>query len=168
MTLEQLSSIGQLIAAVAVIFSLAAVYAQVRQTNKIARTELTHSVWLQGGQMNLSLYDTPEKAELMHRALRGTGPLSDAEKLRMLSVISIALGVGEAAFSVRQRGLMEEGTYKSFEGYTRNYLRSPVVQQWWAANRNYGKDPAYVALLDGIVAEINQSPVARTGSAALP
>ena len=133
-----------------------------RQTNKIALVELTHSVWLQGGQMNMSLYDSPEKAELMHRALRGTGPLSEAEKLRMISVISIAIGVAEAAFSVRQRGLMEESTYKSFESATRQYLHSPIVQQWWAEYRNHGKDPAYVALLDGIVAQINQSAPART------
>ena len=167
MTLEQLSSIGQLIAAVAVIFSLAAVYLQVRQTNRIARVELTHSVWLQGGQMNLSLYDTPEKAELMHRALYGTGPLSGAEKLRMRSVISIALGIGEAAFTLRKRGLIEGGTYKSFEATTQAYLRTAIVQQWWAESRSQGKDPAYVALLDGFVAQINPRSPSRTGEAAL-
>ena len=60
MTLEQLSYIGQTVAAVAVLFSLAAVYGQVRQTNKIARADLTHSVWLQAGQMNrVSSYTTP-------------------------------------------------------------------------------------------------------------
>jgi hypothetical protein len=165
MTLEELSYVGQTVAAVAVLFSLAAVYSQVRQTNKIARADLTHSVWLQAGQMNLSLYDAPEKSELMHRALLATGPLSDAERLRMVSVIAVALGVGEAAFNLRQRGLMEEGAYMGIESGTRLYLRSPIVQQWWAEHRNHGKDPAYVALLDGIVAQINQSPPLRTGVA---
>ena len=60
MTLEEISYIGQAVGAIAILISLAAVYGQVRQTNKIARADLTHSVWLQGGQMNLSLYDTPE------------------------------------------------------------------------------------------------------------
>ena len=65
MTLEQLSYIGQTVAAVAVLFSLAAVYGQVRQTNKIARADLTHSVWLQAGQMNrVSSYTTPRGTTL--------------------------------------------------------------------------------------------------------
>lgn len=154
MTLEDLSNIGQAVAAIAVLVSLAAVYWQLRQTNKIARADLTHSVWLSAGAMNLSLYDTPEKADLMHRALTGAGPLTEAEKLRMMSVIPVALGVCEAAFNLRQRGLMEDASYNSLEGGTRLYLLSPAVQQWWAENRATGKDPAYVALLDGIVAEI--------------
>ena len=163
MTLSDLSSIAQAISAIAILISLAAVYGQVRQTNKIARAELTHSVWLQSGQMNLSLYDTPEKTELMHRALFGTGPLSDAERLRMVSVIAVALGVGEAGFTLRKRGLMEEGAYKGLESGTRLYLQSPIVQQWWAMHRLNGRDPAYVALLDGIVAQIKQNPPARAG-----
>lgn len=155
MTLEEISYIGQAVAAVAVLVSLAAVYGQLQQNNKIARADLTHSVWLSAGAMNLSLYDTLEKAELMHRAIYGTGPLSDVDKLRLINFFAVALGVGEAAFNLRQRGLMEDGAYKGLEAGTRLYLHSPAVQQWWAENRAYGKDPAYVALLDGIVAEIN-------------
>ena len=155
MTLEEISYIGQAVAAVAVLVSLAAVYGQLQQNNKIARADLTHSVWLQAGAMNLSLYDTAEKAELMHRALSATGSLTEPEKLRMISVIAVALGLGEAAFNLRQRGLMEDAAFKGIQNGSRLYLHSPIVQQWWAEHRAYGKDPAYVALLDGIVAEIN-------------
>lgn len=161
MTLEEISYIGQAVAAVAVLVSLAAVYGQLQQNNKIARADLTHSVWLQAGAMNLSLYDTAEKAELMHRALYGTGPLSDVDKLRLIDFFSVALGVGEAAFNLRQRRLVEDATYRALESGTRLYLQSPAVQQWWAENRAYGKDPAYVALLDGFVAEINAKQQAR-------
>ncbi|MFN0023126.1 MAG: hypothetical protein ACKVS5_04430 [Parvularculaceae bacterium] len=167
MTLEELSYIGQAVAAVAVVLSLAAVYGQVRQTNKIARAELTHSVWLQAGQMHASLYDTPEKAELMHRALFETGPLSDAEKLRLDIVIGMALGVHEAAFNIRQRGLIEIGAYNGLEMATRRYLRSSFVQLFWARRRNDGNDPAYVALLDGMVAQINERPPARASGASV-
>jgi hypothetical protein len=167
MTLEQISYIGQAVAAVAVLFSLAAVYGQLRQTNKIAKAELTHSVWLAAGQMNLSLFDSPEKADLMLRALYGTAPLSDADRLRMVSVISVALGVGEAGFTLKQRGLMEEGTYQSLEWGARLYLQFPIVQQWWVDYRNNGRDPAYIALIDGMVAEIKRNPPARAGDASI-
>ena len=115
MTLEEISYVGQAVAAIAVLVSLAAVYGQLQQNNKIARADLTHSIWLSAGAMNLSLYDTPEKAELMHRALYSTGPLTEIEKLQMRSVIGVALGVHEAAFNAHKRGLMEDGAYSTLE-----------------------------------------------------
>ena len=163
MTLEALSYISQIASAVVIVASLAAVYWQVRQTNMIARADLTHSVWLQSGQMQLSLYDTPEKAELMHRALRGTGPLSEAEKLRMNIVIGIAIGTHEAGFNLRQRGLIEAGTYSGLEVTTRRYLRNPYVQRWWARGRE-GKDAQFVAQLDAMVASIEAEQAAKPRS----
>lgn len=163
MTLEELAYIGQIASAVVIVASLAAVYWQVRQTNLIARADLTYSVWLQTGQMQISLYDTPEKAELMHRALRGTGPLSEAEKLRMNVVIGVAIGTHEAGFNLRQRGLIEAGTYSGLEVSTRRYLRSPYVQRWWARGRE-GKDTQFVALADGMVARIEAEQAANPRS----
>lgn len=156
MTLEEVSYVGQAVAAFAVLVSLAAVYGQLRQTNNIARADLTHSVWLQGGQMNLSLYDTPEKADLMHRALLGTGSLTEPEKLRMQSVLGVAMGIHEAAFNLRKRGLIENNSYTSLESVARLYLQSPIVRKWWARLPKKGRDPDYVALLDAMAAEANQ------------
>jgi len=141
MTLAELSDLGQAIGAIAVLVSLAAVWWQVRQTNTIAKAELTHSVWQSAGQTNLSLYDTPDKAELMHRALFATGPLSDAERLRMDSAIVAAIAAHEAAFNLRQRDLCELNAYTSLESGARPYLRSSIVQEWWSRSRKYGKDP---------------------------
>jgi len=132
MTLEELSYIGQAVAAIAVLVSLAAVWWQLRQTNRIAKADLTHSVWLSAGEMGLSLYDSPEKAELMHRALTGKGPLSDSERLRMDVVLSVALGVPEAGFNLRQRGLCEISVYNSLEASTRMYMRTSIAQDWWS------------------------------------
>lgn len=165
MTLEEISYIGQAVAAIAVLVSLAAVYGQLQQNNKIARADLTHSIWLSAGAMNLSLYDTPEKAELMHRALYSTGPLTEIEKLQMRSVIGVALGVHEAAFNAHKRGLMEDGAYTTLEQAARLYLLSPFVQQWWAEAGRRGHDPAYVALVDEMVAKINAKRKARADGA---
>lgn len=165
MTLEEISYIGQAVAAVAVLVSLAAVYGQLQQTNKIARAELTHSVWLGAGQIQPTLFDTPEKAELMHRALYGTGPLSAAERLRMDVVLGTMMGLHEAAFVLRQRGLIEPSIYNTFEATMRLYTRSAIVQEWWSRFRTTGKDAGYVALIDGMVTQANRNQPARAGDA---
>lgn len=50
---------------------------------------------------------------------------------------------------------MEDGAYMALEHGAGLYLRSPIVQQWWADGRKRGHDPAYVALMDKIVADNN-------------
>jgi hypothetical protein len=162
MTLEELAYLSQIIGVVAVLASLAAVYFQVRQTNKIARADLTHNALLQAGQMQLSIYDTPEKADLMYRALTGAGPLSDAERARVEVSLAVVFGTHETAFNLRQRDLMEVGAYNGLEALARLYLRSQYGRAYWARRRNEGKDAKYVALLDGIVAAVETERAART------
>ena len=164
MTLEAVYYCSQIVAVVVIFVSLAAVYWQVRQTNEIARATLTQSTWLQTGQMQLSLYDSPAKAELMHRALRGSGPLSDPERLAMGAFLGVALGTHEAAFNLHKRGLIEEAAYRSSESHTRAYLRCAIVQKWWSRNRDAGKDPAFVELVDGMIAEANAAQRGDTPS----
>jgi hypothetical protein len=161
MTLNDISAIAQAVSAVAILISLLAVYGQVRQTNKIARAELTHSVWLGAGQMQPSFYDTAEKAELMHRALYGAGPLSAPERLRVDTVLATIMGLHEAAFTLRKRGLIEPDIYNTFEATTRLYTRSLIMQEWWARFRTSGKDAGYVALVDAMIAQ-HQSQAAQT------
>lgn len=154
MTLEDLAYLSQVVGVVAVLGSLAAVYWQVRQTNVIARAELTQSANLQAAQLQMSLYDSPEKADLMYRALSGTAPLSDSERARVNVALSVVFGVHQTAFDLRMRGLIEPGAYNGLEALVRLYLRSQLAQGYWKRRRNEGKDARYVALMDGMLVEI--------------
>jgi hypothetical protein len=164
MTLEELYYISQIVAVVAILASLTAVYWQVRQANMIARAELTHSTYLQSAQIQASLYDTPEKADLMYRALRGTSPLSDPERVRVEVALAAVFGMHEGAFNLRQRNLIEAGAYAGQEALVRLFLRSPYAQAYWARRHGEGKDPKYVALLDGMVAAVEAKRAARATS----
>lgn len=161
MSLEELAYLSQIVGVIAVLASLAAVYWQVRQTNMIARAELTHSANLQAGQMQMSLYDSPEKAELMHRALSGTEPLSDSERARVEVALAVVFGTHQTAFDLRQRNLIEPGAYNGLEALVRLYLRSQHAQGYWKRRRNEGKDARYVALMDGIIVEIEAARASR-------
>jgi len=161
MTLEDIYYISQIVAVIAILGSLAAVYWQVRQTNMIARADLTQSSFLQATHLQVSLYDTPEKADLMYRALRGTGPLSDPERIRVEVSLAAVFGMHEVAFTLKQRDMIEPGAYMGFEAIVRLFMRSPYVQAYWARHHNEGKDPKYVALLDGMAAAVEAERVTR-------
>lgn len=162
MTLEEIYYVSQVIAVVAIIASLAAVFLQVRQTNMIARADLTHSAGLLAGQMQLSLFDSPEKADLMNRALTGAGPLSDAERARVEVSLAVIFGAHGTAFHLHQRNLIEVGAYNGLEAMIRLYLRSPHVQAYWGRHRGEGHDASYVSLLDGILKNIEDRRAANS------
>jgi hypothetical protein len=90
----------------------------------------------------------------MHRALRGAGPLSDAEKVRVEVALSTVFLAHGNAFILHQRGLFETGAYNGQEALVRIYFRSPLARSYWARHRNEGHDAKYVALLDKIVAAV--------------
>ncbi|PHR60000.1 MAG: hypothetical protein COA47_08085 [Robiginitomaculum sp.] len=160
MTLESIYYIGQTVAVVAILASLAAVFIQMRQiskqtrqANRLARADLTLNVWMQTGATNLSMADTPEKADFLYRALIENEPLSGPERLRFRYVMAISLGSHEAGFNLHRRGLIEEATYFQMEALTSSYMQNPAARIWWRQYRVKRSDPAYIALIDRMVSE---------------
>ncbi|HXI85847.1 MAG TPA: hypothetical protein VNH64_00200 [Parvularculaceae bacterium] len=158
MTLEHIYYISQTIAVVVITATLIALFYQGYQTNKIARAELTLSMWMQTGAMQYSLFDSPEKAEFMHRALSGSAPLSEAEKIRFNTAISVGIGVHAAAFNLRERGLVESAAYEGTASSTKAYMASARVRRWWSLHRMGGYAAAFRAIVDAIAAEYEGAP----------
>jgi len=161
MTLETLYYWSQIVAVVAIVATLVAILMQAHQTNKIARAELTLSMWLQTGTMYWSLYDNPEKADFMERALNGQGPLTEAEKARLGSALGIVIGTTEAAFRLRARGLVEAAAYDRNLNTLIIYLKSRRVRKWWRNSRNSEFDPAFRDIVDRHVATIDAAEAAE-------
>ena len=160
MTLESIYYIGQTVAVLAILASLAAVFIQMRQIskqtrqmNQLARADLTLNVWMQTGAVNISLVDSPEKADFLYRALIENGPLNGPERFRFRYVMSVALGSHEAGFNLHRRGLIEEETYFQMEATTLSYMQNPAARKWWRRYRLKRSDPAYIALIDRMVSE---------------
>ncbi len=165
MTLENIYYVGQTVAVVVIVLTLFAILWQGWQTNKIARSEMTLSSWIQSGQTHYALVDSPEKAEFMQRALFGEAALTDAEKLRFGNLMGLAIGLHEGGYWLMQRGLIEHAAYKRGEGISRLYLQSPRVRKWWRARREYSYDPKFRAVIDNIAAEF-EKPAAPPGAPA--
>ncbi|MBL4618244.1 MAG: hypothetical protein JKY46_11165 [Robiginitomaculum sp.] len=160
MTLESVYYIGQTVAVVAIFASLVAVFIQMRhiskqtrQANRLARADLTLNVCMQTGATNLSMTDSPEKADFLYRALIENEPLSGSERLRFRYVMSVSLGSHEAGFNLHRRGLIEKETYFQMEALTLSYMQNPAARIWWRQYRLKRSDPAYIALIDRMVSE---------------
>lgn len=148
MTLENIYYIGQTVAVVVIVLTLFAILYQGWQTNRIARSDMTRSSWIEMGQTHYSLVDSPEKADFMQRALFGDASLTEAEKLRFGNLMGLAIGAHEGAYMLMRRGLIEHAAYRRSEGITRLYMQSPRVRKWWRTRREYSYDPRFRDLID--------------------
>lgn len=150
MTLDTLYLVSQIVGVVVIVATLIAILWQGWQTNKIARADLTLSVWMQTGAMQYSLFDNPEKAAFMHRAMYGSAPLNDEEKDRAYTVFGLAIGTYEAAFNLRKRGFIEAAAYERQMVTTRLYFKSPRVRRWWRRVRDAVADKDFRDILDAV------------------
>lgn len=163
MTFEDIYYVSQIVAVIVIVATLVAILVQAHQTNKIARAELTLSMWMQTGMMHYSLYDTPEKAEFMHRAMYGAAPLKEGEADRLYTALGMAVGTHEAAFNLRQRGLVEAVAYDRNAGTTRLYFQSPRVRKWWRRARDVGMDPQFRQIVDAIASDTEAGAAGAPG-----
>lgn len=161
MTLESIYYVGQTVAVVVIVATLFAILYQGYQTNKIARAQLTNTVWMTTGSMHASLMDTAEKADFMFRALLGDDALTGAEKIRFGNLLGMAVGTHEAAFMLKRRGFVEESAYIRIAAITQLYFESPRVRQWWRVRSNYGYDAEFRALIDSLSERLEAAAPAR-------
>ncbi|MEZ5920793.1 MAG: hypothetical protein R3C60_05520 [Parvularculaceae bacterium] len=154
MTLEHIYYIGQTIAVIVIVATLIAILWQGFQTNKIARADLTLSVWMQTGAMNQSLVDSEDKAAFITRLFDPNVRLSPEDKTRVTFQMHTQIGVYQAAHNLRGRGLIEQSAYDLIGSGVRGFLLSPVARKWWRSHRGHGYDKAFCEIIDAMIVEI--------------
>lgn len=154
MSLETLYLVSQIVAAIVIIATLVAILWQGRQTNQIARADLTLSSWMQTGQMQYAQIDTPEKIEFLHRALFGAAPLTEPEKLRFAYICECTVGMYYASFNLRSRKLVEGSAYERLGGIVRWHFSSPRARKWWRGVRSQGFSKEFRQSIDAMIEAI--------------
>ncbi len=157
MTLENIYYIGQTVAVIAILASLAAIWVQMRQAHRLAKLETTRAIWADAIEMLRSQVEDEEKADFLQRALFTNEKLSDAEKTRLYLILS-SLFVGmENGFAMAQSGMMEEKFWPRMRASIVDYLKPERGRRWWAVARarTFAANNAFVAEVDAVVEEIN-------------
>ncbi len=162
MSLQTLLTLSQIVGAVVVVATLVSILVQMYQTNRIAKAQLTLQSWMQTGELQLTLANSQEKADFLRRVSSGA-KLSEAEKLRAVYVLGVALGTHEGAFNLRNRDLIEEHAYKRLEEMTRRYMNSAGWRSLWLRRRTT-YEPVFRALVDAMVAEAEAKQASVSGA----
>ncbi len=155
MTLETIYYIGQTVAVVVIIATLIALLVQTRQTNALARIETSRSNLITFVTEQQRLYSTPDDAAFMHKVLYTSERLTEPEKLRFGFTMALIFGLLEVGVITNQSGLFRDTDQaRAIDTVNLAYIASPRVRKWWKSSRVfYAKNPAFVALIDRLVAE---------------
>ena len=134
MTIQDLGSLGELIAAIATVITLAYLALQIRQNTKSVRGSTAQSL------MNLDVNSYALLAQHASIYRRGSSNIADLdadEKAVFEHLVSAVMSQTFSAFAQYQGGLIPESYWATYIFEWKNYyLNQPGFQSVWAEFRN--------------------------------
>jgi hypothetical protein len=126
-----LTSIAQLVGAVAVVYSVVYLAVQVRQNTESIRagTELeTTSLWT---SFHSRVAHSPDLASLWDKGLLDHRRLDPDEKRRFVWFVAEYLTLAEGLFVQHERGYLSATSWEQHERTVTGLLRNDLIARWW-------------------------------------
>ncbi len=139
MTIQELGSLGELIAAIATVITLAYLAIQIRQSAKVTRQAAVHSGVESGLAVRLELIRDPDVAALYLKGLSDRQSLSPEDLLRFNMLMQSIFENLREAFEHYRRGDLDEASWKSQAAVFRWLLAQPGGEWAW---KRYAEDHA--------------------------
>jgi hypothetical protein len=152
MSLEQLSSLAQIIASVGVVVSLIFVGLQVKQNTGALQRNEHNATMAQWTVLRMAIAKNRDITELMTAGLNG-GTIDAADQLRLDSILSEYAWATFHIWDRTQRGVFPKGTFEATGGRLLSVVLTTVRgETWWRSGKNEGFAPAFVADVDAVIA----------------
>ena len=131
MTIDQLASLGEIIAAFAVIASLIYVARQLGQTNTMMRVNAASERLERDFEIVQSIVENPELAEIWLKGGESFDDLEEVEKQRLLFFERRAIMLWHHQFQLHHQGLMPDANWFESLWIIRNIGRRQSVREAW-------------------------------------
>ena len=161
MTIQDLGSIGELIAAVATVATLAYLAVQLRANTQGMKVESIRAQTGGGNEAMNSLANNAELAEIFHRGLADLESLTSVESVRFTMIISqVVISTSGQYLSNK---LVPDSMFmaRGVEGI--RFLRAPGGRTWWAKNKRV-IDPDFAAWVEAKLDLGTESTAQRTSA----
>ena len=148
MTIQDLGSIGEFVAAVATVITLGYLALQIRQNTRAVRGSTIHSMT---ESMQAELHWSHEIGEIWSKSFGDPDQLSPAEAWSLSEWLTAAMLGRQNEFFQYQRGLLDRDVWAASERIIRITLSTPWNRRWWEiVGRNTGTSQ-FVAHVEGLV-----------------
>ncbi len=131
MTLEDVSLIGQIVAAVTVVASLVFVGIQLRQNTKSVRSATSIAVTDLTIQLGSFVTGSDSGAQVWRMGLQGLDKLTENERARFTAFLSTLIRFFEATRVQWLRGQLDKEHWHNVEHQAMGLAVQPGVKAWW-------------------------------------
>jgi len=138
-TIENLGSIGELVAAIATVATLLYLATQIRQSSEVVRTSNYWQISGQLGEFTQDLVRDPELMEIYQRGIVDYVSLSEVERGRFHMLMSNLFMKYQLMTQLETRELIDSDMYREQFDAISHLFDHPGVAQWWkTAEHWYG------------------------------
>ena len=166
MSLEQLSSLAQIIGSIGVIVSLLFVGLQIRHNTGALQRNEHNSTMSQWTVIRMAIAQNRDIAELMTAGLHGQSSLDAADQLRLDNMLQEHAWASFHIWDRTQRGVFPKGTFEATAGALLAVILKTVRgAAWWHSAKHIGFIPGFVADVDAVIAKESAASAAANDSA---
>lgn len=149
-TIQDLGSLGELIAAVATVITLAYLALQIRQNTQAMRNAATRAIIEDSNGWRANVLQNSEVAELYQKGMLDPDSMDRAERFRFRMLIDSLFDSWQYVFQYAPDALQNQ------RRYVEGTLARPGGAQYWARERDRF-EPEFVAWIDGAVSSPHET-----------
>ena len=141
MTLETLYYMTQIIAVLAILGSLIAIWFQMRQNQMVERADSQRELLAKAVQWTNTVRDDKELLDVVARLLEDYASADPADQARFFAWGFELLMTVEMAMYMHKDGFMNDASYDGFMQVGMSVIKTPGGQEWWEEVRHiWGAD----------------------------
>jgi len=172
MSLEDIYYVGQTLAGAAILISLVAIWLQQRQTNQIARADMTERVLAKFYSAMQLMTEDPDLAFHYARLVKGQAPAEEAVTERLVWFFSLMIQSHCSSFFLWRDNLSDTRTIAPHDQTILLHLKIPLFEREWRRTARRGTFPEdYITYVENLRAKAaastpsTASELAATGAA---
>ena len=151
MTIQELGSLGELVAAIATVATLIYLALQIRHNTQATRAASFHAISDSMNHVNVSIAQSPGLARIFVVGSTERGSLTEEERLQYDNVLLSYFHVFETMHYQARVGAGERNLLVAEERSLAALLSTPGVREWWAENP-YAFGPEFRSYLERFLA----------------
>ena len=149
MSIQDLGSIGEFVAAIATLITLVYLATQIRQNTKVAKAQLSKDLFLTSRQALMDIAGNPELAKLAAQNLGRSSP----EEAQSSEFLNSFFRLYELYFTLSQQQLLDESIGASYERVMRLFTTQQSFLDWWAVASKTEYQGPFVEHVNAIINE---------------
>lgn len=131
MPLEQLYYVSQITAVILILGSLIAIFFQQRQSNKIARSDMTQRAMAEYSSVLREVMADPNLAEIFRKVMYERTELTPVETTQICTYFNLTIAVVSTSYRLIKDDMIERSYLQDSENNVIWYLTAPVFAGEW-------------------------------------